>query len=228
MADGTAAGQHFTARWAEERGDRLRDWSTLGGLRTTCRARFGHVAQSAMARRAAARQLSPDAAQTSIVLGWLISCRQYSARLRSVNRFGDGVGASRSTVHACRRMQCHWLDGHQSASLIRGGRPSTVGRRGALRACPCVAGCGSSTTHNMCSIRWLRRQHGWMWRLGSGPIDDCIASAADGDVRPLVSPPGKRVASGMPQPTTTTTATTHEMWMQQNACNGTDNPSSPA
>lgn len=35
---------------------------------------------------------------------------------------------------------------------------------------------------NICTVRWLRRQHDWMWRLGSGPIDYSIASAADGDV----------------------------------------------
>lgn len=43
----------------------------------------------------------------------------------------------------------------QFRALIRGGRPSTVGRCGSLRACPCVAGCGSSTMHTVRALNGL-------------------------------------------------------------------------
>ena len=181
VADGVAHGQHFTARrWAEERGDHLREWSTLGGLRATCRARFGPVAH----------QQWPDAQRHG-------SYRPTPLRrqLRS-----DGRIIADSTVHGCAAAAGLVM------ALTRGGRPSIAGLRGSLRACPCVAGCGTSDTNadshsgagsgsnsgssssmaagrmaNICTIGGYGGSTVGYGGLGSGPIDGSMASAADGD-----------------------------------------------
>ena len=63
---------------------------------------------------------------------------------------------------------------HGSRALARGGRPSMADRRGPRRACPCVAGCGTSTT---CVARAL---HGLAARARSSgaTVVACAACAA--------------------------------------------------
>jgi hypothetical protein len=78
-----------------------------------------------------------------------------------------------AAVQATRR-QRSLTDWPRYGWRVRGGRPSMADRRGPRRACPCVAGCGSSTT---CAARAL---HGLAARARSSgaAVVACAACAA--------------------------------------------------
>jgi hypothetical protein len=78
---------------------------------------------------------------------------------------GAGRASDRVRPRSRRSRAQRW---HGSRAPVRGGRPSMADRRGPRRACPCVAGCGSST------MRTARALHG----LAAGARSPSAAVAA--------------------------------------------------
>jgi hypothetical protein len=100
-----------------------------------------------------------------------------------------------AAVQATRR-QRSLTDWPRYGWRVRGGRPSMADHRGPRRACPCVAGCGTSTT---CVARAL---HGLAARVRSSgaTVVACAACAARRTMRVATRPRDAACSQCTPPP----------------------------